>query len=139
MTKKKPDQFSKLSSRVEELEEILSSKETLIYSLRRENHRLQAALPPPERGLYIFLEYDDTLACSVQTETSTRYSFKISEDSSGLAALLAILRARQEKLTKMFSSDACPSQARTNEMIDEWSKKNKITAGNKAVLSKVEF
>lgn len=135
----KADPIGKLSMRITELEHKLAEAEKLTTSLRRENLRLQDALPPPSLGVYLFLEIDGSLACSLQTETSTRYSVKLSEDEAGFKSILTILRARQAKLTRAFASDACPSQARTNEMIEEWRKKNKITSGNKAKLEDVEF
>jgi len=133
MTKRrtsKLEQRQTLMDLTKSLEDKLADAERLISSLRRENFRLQDALPPPSLGVYLFLEVDGSLAISLQTETSTRYSIKISEDEKGFKALLSILHARQGKLSRAFASDACPSQSRVDEMIREWSQKNKITPGN---------
>jgi len=130
MNKKKENPILKLQEKIEELQKQLEVSEKTISSLRRENYRLQDALPPPTQGIYLFLEVDGTLAASLQTETSTRYSIKISEDEKGIAALVKILHSRQGKLTKAFASDACPSQSRVDEMMKEWKVKHTITAGN---------
>jgi hypothetical protein len=128
--KSKMQEPNKFLTQIAQLQERVAEQEKLVAVLRRENFRLQNALPPPSLGVYLFLEVDGSLAASLQTETSTRYSIRVDESEKGLQALLKILRTRQTKLTRAYASDACPTQARVDEMMKEWASKNTISSGN---------
>ena len=128
--KKDTQEIAKLHSRIGQLEKALEIAQLRLSKLAEQQPQL-----PPEKGIYIFLDFEDKLCINIETSKNTRYNLTLSEDNP-IKQIRTILVARRDLgVKRLYENASLPSQ----ETIDAWVKQNSIKILTKLDVNKLQI